>query len=242
MNRRDMKEKREIGASAGQVGQNNQSPVSFIFKYFIEGIFALLPLTLTIIVIVWLTRLLTEQFGPETSIGKYLVKLGIPLASDSLIAYFLGWLIVFSVIVLLGFVVDIGARKYIKRSIDIIMKRIPLINKFYDISVKIVDMVDKNGREDFKGMSVVYCTFGGVKGALFLALQPTPQVYTIKGVDYYVILIPSAPVPVGGSLMLVPVESVQTAGISIDEFSKVYLSMGASGADILPTREMSNNN
>ena len=187
----------------------------------------------------WLARFLTVQLGPETFIGSYLTRLGIRFAGDSLLAYFIGLLVVVGAIILLGFIVDIGARKYIKRSIDGIMKRIPLINKLYDLSVKIVDMVDKSGRDEFKGMTVVYCTFGGEKGALFLALQPTSQVYTIKGIDYNVILIPSAPVPVGGSLMLVPVDSVQPAGISIEEFTKVYLSMGASGEGVLPIKNIS---
>lgn len=48
------------------------------------------------------------------------------------------------------------------------------------------------------------------------------------------ILIPSAPVPVGGNMMLVPSASIQPAEISIEEFMQVYISMGASSNTILP--------
>lgn len=205
-----------------------------VARYFLEGLFILLPLTITGAVIIWLAGVFTRQFGQHSFVGGYLKIIGISLAGDSPAAYFLGWLAVIGMIFILGFIVDIGAKTYVQRSIDMIMKRIPVVNRLYKVSVRIVDMLNKNERKEFKGMRVVYCTFGGGKGALFLALMPTPRVYAIDGVEYNVVLIPSAPIPVGGSLMLVPVTSVRPAGISVDEFTQLYLSMGASSDDILP--------
>ena len=110
----------------------------------------------------------------------------------------------------------------------------PLINKLYNVSGQIVDMVNGNEPHEFKGMTVVYCFFGGEKGAAFLALMPTKEKYCINDTLYNVILIPSAPVPVGGSMMLVPSTSIQPAEISIEDFMQVYISMGASRNTILP--------
>jgi len=228
-----MKENKEM-ASSDNSFQKDNSLLRFITKYFVEGLFVLLPLTITIVVLIWLTDIFMRQLGPQTVIGGYLKTLGIRIAGDSPVAYIIGWAIVLCAIVLLGFIVDRGSRKYIKQSIDLIMKRIPIINKLYKVSAQIVDMVNKNEQAEFKGMSVVYCSFGGEKGALFLALMPTPQVYTINNVQYNVILIPSAPIPVGGSMMLVPVSSVEPAEISIEEFTQIYISMGSSSGDILP--------
>ena len=42
----------------------------------------------------------------------------------------------------------------------------------------------------------------GFLGAAFLALLPTPELFRIGDVDSSAVLIPSAPVPVGGSLLL----------------------------------------
>jgi uncharacterized membrane protein len=81
---------------------------------------------------------------------------GIKIADDSMPAYTIVWAVVIGVILLLGFIVDIGARKYIRLSIDSVMQRISLINKLYKISVQIVDMINKKEQEEFKGMSVVY--------------------------------------------------------------------------------------
>jgi uncharacterized membrane protein len=203
-------------------------------RYFLEGLFILLPVALTIAMMTWLVGFLSRQFGPNTFIGGYLKMLGFRVAGDSMAAYLIGWLIVIGIIFLLGFIVDHGARKYIKRTIDLIMERIPLINKLYKISVQIVQMVDKKGSDEFKGMSVVYCFFGGENGTAFLALKPTQQTFVIREVEYNVVLIPTAPVPVGGGLMLVPSASVQPADMPIEDFMQVYISMGASTDDIIP--------
>jgi len=56
---------------------------------------------------------------------------------------------------LLGFIVNVGAKKYIKWSIDLILQRIPLINKLYNVSGHIVDMLNRDERHEFKGMTVV---------------------------------------------------------------------------------------
>lgn len=183
--------------------------------------------------LVWITNFLTRQLGPRTSIGNFLRSIGLPLAGDSILAYLVGWTIVIIAIFLLGVIVDIGARKYIKITIDNVMQRIPLINKLYNVSVRIVEMVDQKEQQDLKGMQVVYCFFGGDRGAAFLALMPTSQVFTIRDVRYHVIIIPSAPIPVGGSMMLVPEDSVEPTDMPFEDFTQLYLSMGASSPDIL---------
>lgn len=208
---------------------------SLIARYFIQGLFVLLPLTITVVAVVWLVRLLSKQLGPNTFIGSLLKELGIRVAGDSVLAYGIGWGIVMTGVILLGFIVDIGAKKFVKNSIDNIMKRIPVINKVYKVATQIVDMLNKNEQEEFRGMSVVYCTFGGEKGAIFLALMPTPEIFEVRGVPHHIVMIPTAPVPMGGGLMLVPVDSIQPAEMAIDDFMQLYLSMGAT-SDMLTVR------
>jgi len=212
----------------------SRNPFRLLVKYFLEGLFVLLPLTITVVVIIWLADFFSKQLGPQTIFGGYLKMLGIRIAGESLPAYVIGWLAVIGAVIILGFLVNLGAKKYISKSIDLIMQRIPLINKLYKVSVQIVDMIDKKEKEDFKGMSVVYVFFGAEKGAAFLALMPTKEKYVIRDTVYHIVLIPSAPVPVGGSMMLVPADSIEPAEMSIEDFMQVYVSMGASSSDILP--------
>jgi len=210
------------------------NPFKALTRYFLSGTFVLLPLVITIAAITWLVGFLIRQLGPQTFIGGYLKLFGVRFAGDSPLAYAVGLFIVLVSIMALGFIVDIGAKKYIKNSIDMLMKRIPFINRLYNISVQIVNMFNTKEHGEFEGMSVVYCFFGGEKGAAFIALMPMQQKFFINGVDYNVILIPSAPVPVGGSMMLVPAASIIPANMSIEDFMKVYVSMGAASADIIP--------
>jgi uncharacterized membrane protein len=79
----------------------------------------------------------------------------------------------------------------------------------------------------------VFCLFGGENGAAFLALLPTPELFRIGDVDYNAVLIPSAPVPVGGSLLFVPATSVRKADLTVDAFMSIYVSMGVSGPQFM---------
>jgi uncharacterized membrane protein len=100
-------------------------------------------------------------------------------------------------------------------------------------------MMDTKGSPDLKGMSVVYCIFGSENGAAFLALLATPEAFRIGEIDYNAVIIPSAPVPVGGSLLSVPTASVRPAGITVDAFMSVYVSMGVTGPQFLSSSKSS---
>ena len=74
-------------------------------------------------------------------------------------------------------------------------------------------------------MGAVWCFFGG-KGAAVLALAPSREPVLIDGGLYVAVLIPTAPVPIGGALLYVPTDWVRPANIGIDRLTAVYMSMG----------------
>lgn len=210
--------------------------ISPFVKYFVQGLFFLLPLTLTIVSVVWLVDFFIKQLGPGTFIGGYLTSLGFKLTTNSTIAYGVGWFVIILFIIFLGFLVDKGARKFLKSTIDSIMQRIPFINKVYKISVQLVAMFNEEEQKEFRGMSVVYCTFGKGNGATFLGLRPNKETFTVGNVQHCIVMIPTAPIPMGGSLMLVPVESVKPADMNIEDFMQIYVSMGAAADALMPQR------
>ena len=78
--------------------------------------------------------------------------------------------------------------------------------------------------------------------SVFREIADNPKVsvkykFKINKVDYNAVLIPSAPVPFGGSLVLVPSESVQAANLSVEKFINIYLSMGSTGSQFIPKSE-----
>ena len=58
------------------------------------------------------------------------------------------------------------------------------------------------------------------------SVQPNPEPVEIDGRAYHAILVPTAPVPVGGGLLYVPVEWVKPAEMGMDRFTSIYVSMG----------------
>jgi uncharacterized membrane protein len=81
---------------------------------------------------------------------------------------------------------------------------------------------------------VVFCRFGSEGGAGILALLVSPQVFRIHGRDYQVVIVPTAPVPVGGGLLFVPAEHVLPAEMSVDGLMSIYVSMVVTTAQFLP--------
>ena len=195
-------------------------------RYFLAGVFAVLPLVITVLAVTWVISLLTGLVGPNTLLGDLLSKIGLNFVSDSKVAYVVGWLGVLTAILVLGFFVESGMRGLYGRVTEAIFKRVPLIDKVYDASKQLVDMLDNQGDDKLKGMSVVYCQFGENGGAGVLALLPTPETIAINKRDHHIVLVPQSPVPIGGGLLFVPVESVEHVDLSIETFMSIYVSMG----------------
>ena len=106
------------------------------------------------------------------------------------------------------------------------MQRIPFVGNLYDVTRRFVAIMEQRDQEGLKSMSPVWCSFGGEGGATVLGLLPMPKPIVIGGQNYHVVLVPSAPVPVGGALIYVPVAWVKPANIGVEALMSIYVSMG----------------
>lgn len=200
---------------------------------FLAGVFAILPLVITVVVVVWVTGLIGQIVGQGSFLGTQIEKLGLEVSQNSKTAYFLGWLIVLGVVFVLGLLVEMGAKRILSQIVDLLVKRIPLIGSIYGTSKQLVGMLDKKDEADLKGMSVVFCTFGASGGCGLLALLVSPERYTINDREYQIVIVPTAPVPVGGGLFFVPVEGITPANMSVDGLMSIYVSMGITAPEFL---------
>jgi len=193
---------------------------------WLAGLLVVLPLALTLALLAWLVNLLAKLLGPATLLGQLFAVLGEPLTNNALLAYWLGTLLLIAAVYCLGFAVQRGLKAPLNKLINAILGRIPVISKLYGLAERFVALLDKQeGAADISAMSPVWCFFGG-KGAAALALLPNPKPTVIDGRDYYAVLIPTAPIPVGGGLLYVPTDWVKPADMGIDAFTSIYLSMG----------------
>jgi uncharacterized membrane protein len=119
--------------------------------------------------------------------------------------------------------------------VDSLAKRVPILGGVYGTVRQLADMMDRQDEADLKGMDVVLCQFGEHSGAMLLALLPTSERFRVGDIDYQVVMVPTAPVPVGGALIFVPASSVRKANLTVDAFMSIYVSMGVSGPDFMKT-------
>jgi uncharacterized membrane protein len=201
---------------------------------FLAGVFAVLPLVITVAVVIWVTGRLADMFGPHAVIGQVLQNVGLRFASSKAFAYVIGWMVVLGGVFGLGLLVQMGARALFEERMDELAQRVPLVGGVYRTVRQLVRMMDKKGgQQDLRGMSVVFCIFGRETGAAFLALLTTPQRFRIGEIDYHAVLVPTAPLPLGGSLIFVPANAVHPAHLSVDAFMSIYVSMGVTGPQFL---------
>ncbi len=208
-----------------------------LVRYFVAGVFAILPLVITVIAITWAIGFMAGLVGPNTFLGDLLSRIGLNFVTDKKFAYLIGWLGLIAATLVLGFLVESGMRGLLGRVTQAIADRLPLVGKVYDTSKQLVDMLDKQGDDKLKGMSVVYCTFGEKGGVRVLALLPTPEVIVINGKPFKIVLVPQSPVPIGGGLLFMPSDSVERVEMSVETFMSVYVSMGVTAPGIMDKRD-----
>lgn len=195
-------------------------------RTFLAGFLVVLPLAITIAVIGWLGSKLNEYLGPNSLFGEFLVLLGLPFGANRPVAYLIGVLFTLLAIFLLGVLVQAGLQKGIQLVIHSVVRRIPLVGSLYDLTHRFVGIFDQKEETDLKTMSPVWCTFGDEGGATVLALLPTPEPIVLHGHRYHVILVPTAPIPMGGGLICVPEGWIRPASFGMEGLTSIYVSMG----------------
>mgnify|MGYP001412082060 CR=1 FL=1 len=197
-----------------------------IGRVFLTGLIAALPLLLTIFVTGWLLSLINQYLGPNSAFGRFLSSLGFGVGASELAPYLIGLAAIIAAIYALGLLVHSRIGAWLAEIFDRLIRRVPLVSNVYDISSRFVSIVDAGNGDSVKNMSPAWCYFGGKPGAAVLALLPSKTPMRIGGEDYIGVLVPSAPVPVGGALIYVPAAWVEPADIGIDDLMSVYVSMG----------------
>ncbi|KQV99268.1 DUF502 domain-containing protein [Rhizobacter sp. Root1221] len=202
-------------------------------RTFLAGLLAALPLAATALILIWVVQLLVQWVGPDSLIGRGLIALGIGAAGSEFFGYLMGIAIVVAAIFALGVLVRSRARRVVGLAVDGVMQRIPLVRNIYDLVKKFVDLLSQKDADGVKSMSAVWLHFGGPGGAAVLGLLSTPEPVNVNGLPYLAVLVPTAPVPVGGGLLYVPQDWVTPADIGVEGVTSIYVSMGITSKNYL---------
>jgi uncharacterized membrane protein len=192
---------------------------------WLAGLLALLPLVVTVSLLAWLFGVVVRFVGPESFVGRQLARLGDPFIENPSLSYLVGTLLLVTAIYLLGLAVQAGLKDPLARVLDAAVRRIPLVGPLYRVADKFTGLLENKAETDIGSMSAVWCFFGG-DGVAVLALAPSSEPIEIDGRKYFAVLVPTAPVPIGGGLLYVPIDWVKPAQIGMDKLTATYVSMG----------------
>jgi len=210
---------------------------SHLLRLFVTGALAALPLAATLAIFAWAASLLFKWLGPDSAVGSLLVALGLGVTGSEVVGYLIGIGLVVLAVLALGVLVETGLQRGLMRLLDSVVRRIPLVRQVYDMAHKLVGLLRQRDPGAARGMRAVWCHFGGRSsggGAAVLGLQTCNDVLLVDGRRCLVVLVPTAPVPVGGGLLFVPEAWVQEANLSVEAVTSLYVSMGVTAAQYLP--------
>ena len=218
-------------------------PTRHLLRIFVTGLLAALPLAATVAIFWWAANLLIRWLGPDSLVGGALAALGLGVTGSEVAGYAIGVAIVAAAIFALGLLVEAGLQRGLSRMVDAVLERIPLVRSVYDLSRRIVGLVSqRDGAPGMNSMSAVWCHFGGVPAAgedgraAVLGLLSTPEPVWIDGRAYVGVIVPTAPVPVGGGLLFLPQDWVRPAELGFEALTSIYVSMGLTSPQHLGQR------
>ena len=203
-----------------------------LLRLLATGALAALPLAATLAIFAWLASLLLRWLGPQSFVGSLLVAIGL---GSEFVGYLIGLGLLLGGLVALGALVEAGLQRGISRLVDGVMRRIPLVRQVYELVQKLVALFAQRDPNAARAMQAVWVRFGGNEGgAMVLALQTAAEVLLVDGRRCVAVLVPTAPVPIGGGLLFVPEDWVSAAALSVEAVTSLYVSMGVTAPQHLP--------
>jgi uncharacterized membrane protein len=218
-----------------------QAPARTPVGIFVAGLIAALPLAATLLIVVWVLRLLYAYVGPGSLVGRGLVALGLGGTGSEVAGYLIGLAAVAGAIFLLGLLVQTRMRGWLARAVGALMRRIPVVGNIYGIAERFVGLLSPREPGELQSMRPVWCHFGGIGGTgqaggvVVLGLLSCAEPVLVNGAAYHAVLVPTAPVPIGGGLLYVPQDWVLPADIGMEALTSIYVSMGVTSPQHLPT-------
>jgi uncharacterized membrane protein len=211
-----------------------------LLRLFITGLLAALPLAATIGLFWWFASVLLRWVGPDSAVGSVLKSLGLGVGGSEVVGYLIGLGLVGAGFLLLGALVELELQRSLGRLVNAVLNRIPVVRSVYQLIQRMVALLSQRDEQGVRSMSPVWCHFGGPGGepqgsghAAVLALLSSPQPVMVAGRACLAVLVPTAPVPVGGGLMYVPREWVTPAELGMEALTSIYVSMGVTSGQYL---------
>lgn len=121
--------------------------------------------------------------------------------------------------------------------LDLVMMRVPLLNKVYG-AIKQVNEAFSGSKSSFKTVVLVEFPGPGNYSVGFITNEVQGEIQTVTGKNMVSVFIPTTPNPTSGFLVLIPEEKVSKLDMSVADGIKYIVSLGSIAPDQLPPRKL----
>jgi uncharacterized membrane protein len=215
----------------------SKSPHFFraVKNYFFTGLFILLPLGITAIVVDLLldhlgapvSRFFLESFGLEIP-DKFWMTTTVNLFST---------IFVVIVITALGYFSRYFFGRAVIRLTERIIDGLPFVNTVYKTVKQVVETFNKNRAELFQTTVLIEFPHKGMYAIGFLTSEGVGEVQ-VKTKEHVVgVFMPTTPNPTSGFLLLIPREDVVFLDMSVADGMKMIISGGVVSPEYLPQKK-----
>lgn len=208
-----------------------------LVRTMLTGMLATLPLLGTLWLLSIAFAFLAGWLGPESATGRLLGRIGMGMLGQEWSGYLIGLVMVVALLFALGLLVERGLNTWLVSLIDSVVGRIPVVRTIYETIEKFVQIFARRDKSELQSMRPVWCHFGGPGGVSVLGLLSSPQPILVEGKPCYAVIVPTAPVPIGGGLLFMPVEWISPSEVGMEAVTSIYVSMGVTAPQFLPTAE-----
>lgn len=199
-------------------------------KYFITGLVTLLPVTMTILVVLFIVNFLTGPFIGV--VNEILGSLGLLEngflflngdQSKRIVSQFIILIFLFGATVFLGFLTRWVFIHYFIRIGDYIFHNIPIIRSIYKTSKDVIHTIFQSDTKSFKQVVLVPFPKDGVKAIGLVTREHVPGE---DGSKYTAVFVPTTPNPTSGFLMMFKEEQLTYLDMPVEEAFKYIISCG----------------
>ena len=197
-----------------------------IRAYFFAGVLVSTPIAVTIALALWFIEfvdshvvpLIPVHWNPNTYIQDYF---GITLSVPGV-----GVVVLAVVITLIGALTAGFLGRFIIRTGENIVARMPIVRSIYSASKQILETVFRDQSEAFREAVLVEYPRRDAWTIAFITGRTTGEVQAKVPDDVVNVYVPTTPNPTSGFLLYVPVKDLKPLDMSVEDAVKMVISVG----------------
>lgn len=189
----------------------------FIVSIFLNGLFALLPLGLTIGLITFMLQLITRWLTPFKSFIEYYLGINFP---------FIEIILFIAIIFFVGTILKIFLLRTLARSLENIFSQLPFIRPVYTSIKQLVNALNFKDETTFKKVVLIEFPRKGSYSLGFVTSEFSQSLIQTKKERYYNIFIPTTPNPTSGFFVIVAESEIEVIDITRQEAMTMIISGG----------------